>query len=106
MAIDAPKQTWLFRQCEIDFQLELARGASCIASCCTDASLQRLVQETVLCFLQTHGPERFTVFRSLLAARLVARGQPKAAAIVASHPLPASNCERTAARRPAGDSGQ
>ncbi|MGT2477280.1 hypothetical protein [Paraburkholderia terrae] len=102
MAIDAQKQTRFFRQCEIDFQLELARGASCIASCCSDASLQRLVQETVLCFVKTHGPERFTVFRSLLAARLTARGQPKAAAIVASHPLPASDCRQTAVTQTGG----
>ncbi|SIT35879.1 hypothetical protein BN2476_70037 [Paraburkholderia piptadeniae] len=78
----------LDRQCEIDFQLELSRGASCIASCETEASLRDQVEETVHCFLQIHGPGRFAEFRGSLANKLIARGRRDAALFVASYPLP------------------
>lgn len=103
MTTEDRKKKTLRRQCEIDFELELSRGASCIASCWTDTSLQHLVEETVLCFLETHGPERFSIFRSLLADRLTARGRPKAAAVVAAHTLPARLCGQTTMRKPSLD---
>jgi hypothetical protein len=79
----------IYRQCEIDFQLELSRGASCIASCETEASLRDQVEETVRSFLQIHGPGRFAEFRGSLANKLIARGRRDAALFVASYPLPA-----------------
>lgn len=75
-------------RCEIDFQLELSRGASCISSCRTDESLHKLVQETLDSFLETHGPERFLPFRSLLAQRVIARDRPDAAVVISSYPVP------------------
>ncbi|CAG9229495.1 conserved hypothetical protein [Paraburkholderia sabiae] len=77
-----------YRQCEIDFQLELSRGASCIASCQTDESLRDEVEKTVLCFLETHGANRFAMFRDVLAVKLSARGRRDAAVYVASYPVP------------------
>jgi len=78
----------LYRQCEIDFQLELSRGASCMASCQTDESLRQEVQSTVLSFLETHGPASFEMFRDVLAVKLSARGRRDAAMYVASYPVP------------------
>lgn len=67
------------RQCEVDFQLELSRGASCIASSRTHESLRAQIDETFGIFLETYGAERLQDFRVLLASRLVARNRPDAA---------------------------
>ncbi|MEI6003464.1 hypothetical protein H3V53_42295 [Paraburkholderia bengalensis] len=75
----------LYRQ--FDFQLELSRGASCIASCQTDESLRQEVQSTVLSFLETHGPASLEMFRDVLAVKLSARGRRDAAMYVASYPV-------------------
>ena len=86
MSRDVRNRRVLYRQCEIDFQLELSRGTSCISSCQTERGLHALVQETLP---DAHGPERFTSLRSLLVDRLIVRGRPDAAAMVASYRLPA-----------------
>ncbi|RZF26486.1 hypothetical protein EVC45_27550 [Paraburkholderia sp. UYCP14C] len=77
-----------YSQCEIDFQLELSRGASCIASCQQDASLREEVERTVLTFLETHGANRLEAFLDVLAARLDARGRRDVAEYVRRYPLP------------------
>lgn len=78
----------LHGQCEIEFELELSQGASCIASCQTEESLRDQVEETVHCFLLIHGPGSFAEFRGVLVNKLVARGGRDAALFVASYPLP------------------
>ena len=89
MSCDARKMRGFYRQCEIEFQLELSRGTSCISSSQTEASLHELVQETLLCFLSTYGPEKFSSFQTLLARKLAARGRRDAAAVVSSSLSPA-----------------
>ncbi|MFC0396964.1 hypothetical protein [Paraburkholderia rhizosphaerae] len=71
-----------YRRCEIDFQLELARGASFIASSMSKETLQRTVDETICGFAQMHGPSAAIVFCSVLSDRLLSRGRADAAAIV------------------------
>jgi hypothetical protein len=92
-------------QCEIDFQLELSRGASWISSCQTEASLRSLVRETLLGFLETHGAERFPAFRASLADRLTARGRIDAAAIILSYPWPTETAGPLPPSAPPGRSG-
>jgi hypothetical protein len=68
-----------YRRCEVDFRLELSRGATCIASSRTRESLRMLIRETLDAFIETHGAAQLPVFRTILAERLVARGRPDAA---------------------------
>jgi len=60
-----------YRQGEIDFQLELSRGGSCIASCQTDESLREAVETTVLCFPEPQGTNRFVPFRDVLSSQAI-----------------------------------
>jgi hypothetical protein len=68
-----------YRQCEIDFQLELSRGVSFITSSGTFSSLRLLTEETIAGFLRSHGPRRLFIFCVVLADRLNIRGRPDAA---------------------------
>ena len=71
-----------YRRCETDFQLELARGASFIASSMTRETLQRSIDETVREFSQTHGATDAFLFCNVLADRLSRRGRADAVAIL------------------------
>jgi hypothetical protein len=71
-----------YRRCEIDFQLELARGASFIASSTSKDTLQRSVDETICEFAHIYGMPEAVVFCSVLSDRLIIRGRIDAASAV------------------------
>jgi hypothetical protein len=60
------------------YELELARGASHIASMLCEESMQTAVRETVLQFEATHGRDELKIFTHALARKLEERGRPKA----------------------------
>lgn len=58
------------------FELELARGASVIASTLTDESRQNAITEIFEDVEQAHGETHVDIFGDLLAYRLSERGDP------------------------------
>lgn len=77
-----------------EFEAELARGASHIASMLYAESLHAAVQETARTFETSYGREDLELFLQALAEKLETRGRPDAAAVVRSltesDPPPAS----------------
>lgn len=69
---------------EIDYQLELARGASIIASMLSIENVTTAIAETITGFISVHGARDLNVFIQLLTERLVRRNRPDAAAILAA----------------------
>ena len=69
---------------EVKYNLELARGASVIASTLTEASLMQAVGETLSGFVATHGTEDLDTFVRILAERLNKRDRPDAAKMIRS----------------------
>lgn len=67
-----------------EFEAELARGASHIASMLYPESLHAAVQETARTFETSYGREDFELFLQALAQKLETRGRPDAAAVVRS----------------------
>ena len=63
-----------FNGCE----MELARGASHIASMLYEQSIRAAVRETLLQFEACHGREDLKGFASVLLGRLEQRGKPEA----------------------------
>jgi hypothetical protein len=68
-----------YRQCEVDFELELARASSYIASSIKATTLTQTIEEILHAFLSAHGPDSTTGFQMVLADRLRARSRPDAA---------------------------
>lgn len=62
-----------YRRCEEGYQLELARSASYIASCITEESTSRCIDEVLRGFVRDRGAEDLPIFRQVLADRLQAR---------------------------------
>ncbi|WP_086910479.1 hypothetical protein [Paraburkholderia hospita] len=74
---------------EVKYNLELARGASVIASTLTEASLMQAVGETLSGFVATHGTEDLDAFVRILGERLNRRDRPDAAKMICSwQPFP------------------
>lgn len=69
-------------RCETDFQLELARGTSHIASSMTADSVRRSIHEELDGFVKLHGLTRLQEFREVLSDRLHGRGKCDAAKLV------------------------
>jgi hypothetical protein len=111
----ASEAAWFLKECEV----ELARGASHIASMLYAESLHAAVRETARTFEISYGRDDVELFLLALAEKLEMRGRPDAAAVVrnltesgrppatpqhAENPLSvrrhtASNTERTPLRR-------
>lgn len=73
---------------EIDYQLELARGASVIASMLSAEKLAAAIGETLTAFESAYGTTELRIFRQLLGQRLVNRHRSDAAnMLVALNPL-------------------
>jgi hypothetical protein len=87
-----------YRRCEIEFQLELARGTSFIASSMCEATLRCLVDETVRDFVQAHGSTAAVAFCNVLSDRLVRRQRPDAAAAVITSLEEATSTARPVSR--------
>jgi hypothetical protein len=66
-------------QAEIDYQLELARRASVIASMLSAENLAAAVGETLTAFESTYGTTELQIFIQLLGQRLVNRDRSDAA---------------------------
>lgn len=64
------------------FELELARGASVIASTLTDESRQNAITEIFEDVVQAYGETHVDIFGDLLAYRLSERGDPIGSAAV------------------------
>ncbi|WP_206171208.1 hypothetical protein [Trinickia terrae] len=77
-------------QCDARYELDLARGASHLASTLSYATLESAIAETVGEFLNLHGGEHLPVFLELLARRLSERKKPEAASALRFH----MNCGR------------
>ena len=71
-----------YRRCEEGYQLELARSASYIASCITEESTRRCIDEVLRGFVRDRGAEDLPIFRQVLADRLQARRCVNAAKLV------------------------
>ncbi|MGT2477608.1 hypothetical protein [Paraburkholderia terrae] len=67
-------------QAEIDYQLELARGASVIASMLSAENVAAAIDETLSGFLGAYGTTDLKPFIQLLDQRLMARNRSDAAA--------------------------
>ncbi|WP_245616691.1 hypothetical protein [Paraburkholderia acidipaludis] len=81
--------------CEDQYRLELARGASHIASTLSAESRVHAIAEVVDGFVLQYGENDLAVFLEVLANRLTLRGANEAAAAVAAA------AQRTLKRRPA-----
>jgi hypothetical protein len=69
---------------EAKYALELARGASVIASTRSEESLAQAVNETLTDFLANHGSEEFDGFVHVLADKLIQRDRADAAGALAN----------------------
>lgn len=67
---------------EEKYSLELARGASVIASTLSDASLLNAIDETLSAFCARYGRDDLEAFVLALAERLTQRNRPDAADLV------------------------
>jgi hypothetical protein len=76
------KQKNMSLRCETDFQLELARGTSHIASSMTPDSVRQSIREALDGFVKLHGLTRLHEFREVLFDRLHVRGKGDAAKLV------------------------
>ncbi|MGT2472129.1 hypothetical protein [Paraburkholderia terrae] len=66
-------------EAEVDYQLELARGASVIASTLSRQNMVAAIEETLCAFVSTHGTPDLDIFTELLRQRLRARNRLDAA---------------------------
>lgn len=66
-------------QAEIDYQVELARGASVISSMLSAENLAASIGETLTAFESAYGTAELQVFMQLLGQRLVNRDRSDAA---------------------------
>ncbi|MPW23278.1 hypothetical protein GCT13_42590 [Paraburkholderia sp. CNPSo 3157] len=71
-------------QAEIGYQLELARGASVIASMLTNENMTAAIGETLATFVGAHGTADLQIFVQLLGQRLVERDRSDAADILST----------------------
>ena len=67
---------------ETRYALELARGASVIASTLTQSSSMQAIGETLSAFIANHGPEDLDGFVLILSERLIERGRADAAEMI------------------------
>ncbi|MGT2477622.1 hypothetical protein [Paraburkholderia terrae] len=72
---------------EVRYALELARGASVIASTLSEASLMQAVGDTLSGFVVAHGMADLDAFIYVLGERLMQRDRPDALKIIASWQL-------------------
>ncbi|CAB3751248.1 hypothetical protein [Paraburkholderia humisilvae] len=96
------RETERRRRCEEIYQLELARGASHIASCITAESTMRSVDEVLQDFARAHGVQDCQSFCKTLANRLHIRGCANAAKLVLEWTPLAQSC---AAAEPGRETG-
>ncbi|EIM94673.1 hypothetical protein WQE_43099 [Paraburkholderia hospita] len=66
-------------QAEVGYQLELARGASVIASMLSTQNMAAAVEETLSAFVRAYGTTDLKIFTQLLGQRLTARNRMDAA---------------------------
>ena len=69
---------------EVRYALELARGASVIASTLSETSLMQAVGETLSGFVAAYGVQDLDAFVHILGERLMQRERPDAVRIIAS----------------------
>ncbi|WP_207004816.1 hypothetical protein [Trinickia mobilis] len=69
-------------ECAARYELELARGASHLASTMSYATLEAAMVETVADFVKLHGDDDLPVFLELLSRRLSERKKPEAASAI------------------------
>lgn len=95
-------------QAEIDYQLELARGASVIASMLSAENLAAAIGETLTAFESAYGTTELHIFIPLLSQRLVNRDRSDAAnMLVAWNPVShASDLAEVASRHGKPRSGR
>lgn len=65
-----------------EYEMELARGASHIASMLCAESIHAAVKETALQFEISHGRDDLDLFLRALARKLEQRGKPEAVAVL------------------------
>ncbi|MEM5292407.1 hypothetical protein ACFQ3P_42555 [Paraburkholderia sabiae] len=74
---------------EVRYAVELARGASVIASTLSEASLMQAVGDTLSGFVVAHGMADLDAFIHVLGERVMQRDRPDALKIIASwQPFP------------------
>lgn len=66
-------------QAEVGYQLELARGASVIASMLSTDNMAASIEETLSEFVSAYGTTDLKIFMQLLGQRLMARNRTDAA---------------------------
>lgn len=84
-------------EAEVDYQLDLARGASVIASMLSRQNMVAAIEETLGAFVSTHGTPDLDIFTQLLHQRLRARNRLDAADALLN-PDPASPMSKDESR--------